>query len=181
MAIRVLICAYEGHCQIAWDIFCVVKPAVPWEGGFGPGLHESEDLEKELEPVLVTQTGPNPAQRHTFGLLHDDILGTNMVGFRARVPGQNLGGWYGQRTAHLWGIDVCMSELQGGRDKRIGWDTNIVHGGHFTASGIMRQTGIGVRDLANDLPAVVHTKYIGFVVEAVGAFLDVHTAVGADG
>jgi hypothetical protein len=45
----------------------------------------------------------------------------------------------------------------------------------------MRQTSIGVRDLANDLPAVVHTKDIGFVVEAVGAFLDVHTATGADG
>lgn len=70
-----------------------------------------------------------------------------------------------------------MSEMQGGKDK---WDTDIIHSGHFAGSGIMRQTGIGVRNLANDLPAIVHTKDIGFVVEAVGAFLDVHTSVGAD-
>lgn len=101
-----MVCAYDRHCQIAWDIFCVVKPAVPWEWVFGPGLHKLEDPEKKLEPVLVTQTSPNPAQRHAFGLLHDDILGTNMIGFRARVPGQNLGGWCGEHTAHLWEMDV---------------------------------------------------------------------------
>ncbi len=46
------------------------------------------------------------------------------------------------------------------------------------AVGVVRQPRVGIGNLTDDLAAVFHAEEIGLVVEAVGAFVDLYTAVG---